>query len=107
MTIIQSAVFLSIIILLLVLIILFVKNNKLQEELKHLEEILILKNKTIENYKKSRVAVKEVLENISLIEQVLPLIEEKESKRIIADKFKISLTQVEMIIKLDKLKKSN
>ena len=88
------------------IVILFLKNNKFKEETKRLNEVLALKDSTIENYEKSRVAVKEVLANIELIDKVMPLLDKKESPRVIADKLNIPLSSIELIIKLHKLKQS-
>ena len=103
----HESVMLGVIILLCIsVIILFLKNNKSREETKRLTEVLALKDTTIKNYEKSRVAVKEVLDNIEFIDKVMPLLDKKESPRVIADSLSIPLSSIELIIKLHKLKQS-
>ena len=104
---ISQSVMIGVIILLAIgVVILFLKNSKFKEEAQRLNEVLTLKDNTIKNYEKSRVAVKEVLDNIELIDKVMPQLDKKESPRVIADKLNIPLSNIELIIKLHKLKQS-
>ncbi len=91
--------------LVVILIILISKNSKLNKENQHLTEILEVKNITITNYEASRVAVKDVMENFSSLDDVMSLINEGKSKEAISDKLGIPVSRIELIIKFDKLKK--
>ena len=94
--------------LVLLVIILFMmmsKNSKLYAENKKLQEILSLKETTIANYEASRVAVSDVIENFSSLEDVMTLINAGESKVSVSEKLEIPLSKIELIIKFDKLKK--
>ena len=93
--------------LVLLVIILFTlinKNTKLAAENKKLIEVLDVKDVTIANYEASRVAVKDVIENFSLVDEVMPLINTGESKKSVSEKLDIPLSKIELIIKFDKLK---
>lgn len=97
---------LSILVLLVVILFIMVsQNNKLREENKKLNEILEVKNATISNYEASRVAVKDVMENFSMLDEVMTLIDAGESREAVAEKLGIPVSKVELIIKFDKLKK--
>ena len=63
-----------------------------------------MKDVTIANYEASRVAVKDVIDNFSLVEEVMPLINAGESKKTVSEKLDIPLSKIELIIKFDKLK---
>ena len=93
--------------LVLLVIILFVlmrKNSKLSVENKKLTEILDVKDVTIANYEASRVAVTDVIENFSSLDEVMTLIHAGESKASVSEKLGIPLSKIELIIKFDKLK---
>ncbi|HEY9129509.1 MAG TPA: sigma-70 family RNA polymerase sigma factor [Sulfurovum sp.] len=79
--------------------------SKLKKENKKLYEILEVKNATIANYEASRVAVKDVIENISSLDSVMELINAGESKAAVSEKLGIPISKIELIIKFDKLKK--
>ena len=64
-----------------------------------------VKNTTIANYEASRVAVKDVIENFSALDEVMSLIEAGESKATVSEKLGIPVSKIELIIKFDKLKK--
>jgi len=81
------------------------KNSKLTKENKKLNEILEVKNTTISNYEASRVAVKDVIENFSSLDDVMELINAGESKASVSEKLGIPVSKIELIIKFDKLKK--
>jgi K+-transporting ATPase c subunit len=81
------------------------KNSKLAKENKKLNEILEVKNTTISNYEASRVAVKDVIENFSSLDDVMELINAGESKASVSEKLGIPVSKIELIIKFDKLKK--
>ena len=91
--------------LVIILFILISKNSKLSKENHHLSEILEVKNITIANYEASRVAVKDVIENFSSLDDVMSLINAGESKVSVSEKLGIPVSRIELIIKFDKLKK--
>jgi len=96
--------------LVLLVIILFTlinKNAKLSDENKKLLEILAVKDVTIANYEASRVAVKDVIENFSSLDDVMMLINKGESKASVSKKLNIPLSKIELIIKFDKIKNKN
>ena len=96
--------------LVLLVIILFAlmrKNAKLSDENKKLTEILEVKDVTIANYEASRVAVKDVIENFSSLDDVMMLINQGESKASISQKLNMPLSKIELIIKFDKIKNKN
>ena len=91
--------------LIIILLMLVSKNSKLAKENKKLNEILDVKNVTIANYEASRVAVKDVIENFSSLDDVMELINAGESKASVSEKLGIPVSKIELIIKFDKLKK--
>jgi hypothetical protein len=91
--------------LVIILFMLVRKNSKLAKENKKLNEILDVKNVTIANYEASRVAVKDVIENFSSLDDVMELINAGESKSSVSEKLGIPVSKIELIIKFDKLKK--
>lgn len=91
--------------LVIILFMLVSKNSKLAKENKKLNEILEVKNTTISNYEASRVAVKDVIENFSSLDDVMELINAGESKSSVSEKLGIPVSKIELIIKFDKLKK--
>jgi K+-transporting ATPase c subunit len=93
--------------LVVILTILISKNAKLNKENQQLTEILEVKNITIANYEASRVAVKDVMENFSSLDEVMSLINAGESKEAVAEKLGIPVSRIELIIKFDKLKKKD
>jgi hypothetical protein len=80
-------------------------NKKLQKEIETLKEVLAIKDTTISNFEASRVAVKDVIENLSSHEEVMNLVEAGESKESISEKLGIPMSKIELIIKFDKIKK--
>jgi len=97
---------LSIVVLLVVILFIMInQNSTLRKENKKLNEILEVKNSTIANYEASRVAVKDVMENFSMLDEVMTLIDAGESREAVAEKLGIPVSKVELIIKFDKLKK--
>jgi len=93
------------VLVLVLLIVLFFKNRALKTEIKKLREILVLKDTTIANFEASRVAVKEVIENISSHDEVMALVDAGESRAEISKKLHIPENKIELIIKFDKIKK--
>jgi len=91
--------------LVIIVLTLMSKNRKLSKENKKLNEILEVKNVTIANYEASRVAVKDVIDNFSSLDDVMELINAGESKASVSEKLGIPLSKIELIIKFDKLKK--
>ena len=101
-----SVLVLSLLALLVIILFMLVsKNSKLAKENKKLNEILDVKNVTISNYEASRVAVKDVIENFSSLDDVMGLINAGESKASVSEKLGIPVSKIELIIKFDKLKK--
>lgn len=91
--------------LVVILFTLMAKNSKLRSENKKLNEILEVKDVTIANYEASRVAVRDVMENFSLLDEVMTLIHEGKSREAVSEKLGIPVSKIELIIKFDKLKK--
>jgi len=91
--------------LVIILLMLMSRNSKLAKENKKLNEILDVKNVTIANYEASRVAVKDVIDNFSSLDDVMELINAGESKASVSEKLGIPVSKIELIIKFDKLKK--
>jgi hypothetical protein len=87
------------------LILMLVKNRSLKTELHTLKEILEIKDATIANFEASRIAVKDVIENISASDEVMQLVEAGESRENISAKLGIPVNKIELIIKFDKIKK--
>ena len=87
-----------------ILFILMGKNSKLNIDNKKLHEILAVKDTTIANYEASRVAVKDVIENLSALDDVMTLINAGDSKASVSEKLDMPLSKIELIIKFDKLK---
>jgi len=92
------------VLLVVILLILMSKNSKLASENKKLTEVLAVKDVTIANYEASRVAVTDVIENFSSLDDVMALINAGESKASVSEKLNIPLSKIELIIKFDKLK---
>ena len=92
-------------ILAVILFYLYNNNKKLIEQIKTLKEVLAIKDATISNLEASRVAVKDVIENLSSHEEVMQLVERGESSENISEKLGIPLNKIELIIKFDKIKK--
>jgi len=99
--------FLDLVMLVIILFTLMSKNSKLSTENKKLTEIIEVKDVTIANYEASRVAVSDVIENFSSLDDVMVLINAGESKAEVSEKLNIPLSKIELIIKFDKLKKKN
>jgi len=95
------------VVLVIILFTLMSKNAKLSSENKKLTEILEIKDVTIANYEASRVAVSDVIENFSSLDDVMRLINAGESKAEVSEKLNMPLSKIELIIKFDKLKKKN
>lgn len=94
-------------VLALILVYLYNNNRKLTEQVKRLKEILAVKDTTISNLEASRVAVKDVIENLSAHDKVMQLVEAGESRESISEKLGIPLSKIELIIKFDKIKKEH
>jgi len=97
----------TIVVLLMLLIMSYQANGKLKEENSVLQEIITVKDKTIENLQASRIAVKDVIENLSLHDEVMALVESGESSAAISEKLGIPENKIELIIKFDKIKKDH
>jgi cell division protein FtsB len=80
-------------------------NRKLAKENRVLHEIIEVKDTTISNLQASRVAVKDVIENLSAHDEVMQLIDAGESREAVSKKLDIPLSRVELIVKFDKIKK--
>ena len=94
-------------VLALVVLYLVVVNSKLKKEKKVLQDILEVKDTTIQNLQASRVAVKDVIENLSAHDEVMALLEEGKSREEIADELGIPISKIELIIKFDRIKKDH
>lgn len=90
-----------------VLVYLSRQNMKLEKEIKTLQEVIAVKDTTIENFKASRVTVQEVLENINHIDEVMQHIKAGETRQETAEKLGMPLNRVETIVKLYKIKHEN
>jgi len=97
----------AIVVLLILLMMSYSANRKLKEEKRILQEIVEVKDKTIENLQASRVAVKDVIENFSRHGEVMALVEEGRDIEEIADALGIPTNKVELIIKFDKIKRDH
>jgi len=93
------------VLLLVLFAMMLVKNRKLKTEIRLLKEVMALKDATISNFEASRVAVKDVIENLSAHEEVMALVEAGESRAEISEKMGIPVNKIELIIKFDKIKK--
>jgi len=94
-------------VLLVFVLYLFAINSELKKEKKVLQEILEVKDTTIQNLQASRVAVKDVIENLSAHDEVMAMVEAGKSRAEIADELGIPVSKVELIIKFDKIKKDH
>ena len=93
--------------LVVIIVYMIVVNSKLRKEKKVLQEILEVKDTTIQNLQASRVAVKDVIENLSAHDEVMALLEEGKSREEISDELGIPISKIELIIKFDKIKKDH
>ena len=93
------------VLLVIILWVLISRNAKLSERNKQLQEVLEVKDITIANYEASRVAVKDVMENFSSLEDVMEHINAGKSKEEVSESLGIPLSKIELIIKFDKIKK--
>ena len=91
--------------LVLVLFGLISENRKLKKANSVLNEVLETKNRTIANLEASRVAVKEVIENFSVSDEVIAGIEAGESRKALSERLGIPVSRIELIVKFDKIKK--
>ena len=66
---------------------------------------MAVKDTTIANFEASRVAVKDVIENLSSHEEVMQMVDAGESRIAVSEKLGIPLNKIELIIKFDKIKK--
>jgi len=94
-------------VLIIIIFYLFSVNGKLKKEIKVLQEILEVKDTTIQNFQASRVAVKDVIENLSAHDEVMAMLEEGRSREEISDELGIPISKIELIIKFDKIKKDH
>ncbi|MDM5271479.1 sigma-70 family RNA polymerase sigma factor [Sulfurovum sp. zt1-1] len=93
------------ILLVLVLLGLLSVNRKLKKENDVLNQVLAAKDVTIANLEASRVAVKDVIENFSISDEVMAGIEDGESREEISQRLGIPVNRIELIVKFDKIKK--
>ncbi len=82
-------------------------NTKILKENRVLKEILEVKNTTITNLEAARVSVKEVIENLSMHDEVMKHIDAGESRTTVAEKLNLPLSKVELIVKFDKIKNAS
>ena len=93
------------VLLVIVLFSLISENKKLRSENQKMGAIIEIKDTTIHNLEASRVAVKDVIENLSLSDEVIAAIESGLSKEEVSKDLGIPLSKIELIIKFDKIKK--
>ena len=79
--------------------------KSLKNENLKLKKIIELKTQSIENYKASRVTIRDVLENLSVSQKVMKLLNEGLNEEEIAKRLDIPMSKVELVIKFDKIKK--
>ena len=91
--------------LIVVLLFLHSNNKKLEKKIAVLQEVLEVKDTTISNLQASRVAVKDVLENLSAHGEVMKLIDAGESRESVSQILGIPVNKIELIVKFDKIKK--
>jgi len=94
-------------VMILIMLYLFSVNSKLKKEKNVLQEILEVKDATIQNLQASRVAVKDVMENLSAHDEVMLLVAAGKSREEISEELGIPVNKVELIIKFDKIKKDH
>jgi len=97
----------AIALLVIILFYLLWTNRGLRKEKAVLEEILEVKDATIHNLQASRVAVKDVIENLSAHDEVMAMVEEGRGREEISDELGIPVSKIELIIKFDKIKKDH
>ena len=93
------------VLLVLVLLGLLSENRKLKKQNEVLNQVLETKDVTIANLEASRVAVKDVIENFSISDEVMAGIEDGESREEISQRLGIPVSRIELIVKFDKIKK--
>ncbi|MBD3791301.1 MAG: sigma-70 family RNA polymerase sigma factor [Campylobacterales bacterium] len=93
--------------LVLVLLGLISENRRVKKENDLLTKVLKTKDTTIANLEASRVAVKEVIENFSVSDEVIAGIEAGESREALSERLGIPVSRIELIVKFDKIKKEN
>jgi len=81
------------------------KIKALKTENIKLKQIIEFNNKSIENYKASRVAVRDVLDNLAISQKVMALLSEGIEKNEVIKRLNIPAKKFEFILKLDKLQK--
>jgi len=96
---------LLLVVMVLIIVYLVYQNKRLKKQLTFMDQVLELKDTTISNLEASRVAVKDVIENISAHDQVMQLLEEGLSRTEISEKLGIPVNKLELIIKFDKIKR--
>ena len=92
---------------LVMLMVCYSSNRELKEAKRKVDEILAVKDKTIDNLQASRVAVKDVIENFSMHGDVMNLVEEGKSVAQISEALGIPESKVLLIIKFDRIKKEH
>jgi len=96
-----------ILVLVAIVFYLFRMNSELKKEKKILQDILEVKDTTIRNLQSSRVAVKDVVENLSAHDEVMALVEAGKSREEISSELGIPVNKIELIIKFDRIKKDH
>jgi hypothetical protein len=94
-------------VLVMIVFYLFSVNSELKKEKKVLQDILEVKDTTIQNLQASRVAVKDVIENLSAHDEVMAMVESGKSREEISNELGIPVNKIELIIKFDKIKKDH
>lgn len=91
------------VLLVLVLFTLIAENRKLKSENRMLGEMLEVKDTTIHNLEASTIAVEDVIENLSITDEVMAGIEAGLSKEEVSGELDIPISKIELIIKFDKI----
>ncbi len=97
----------AVVIELVMLMVCYSSNKELKEAKKKSDEIIAVKDKTIDNLQASRVAVKDVIENFSMHGDVMKLVEEGKTVAQVSEALGIPESKVLLIIKFDRIKKEH
>lgn len=97
----------AVVIELVMLMVCYNSNKELKAEKRKSDEIIAVKDKTIDNLQASRVAVKDVIENFAMHGDVMKLAEEGKTVAQISKALGIPESKVLLIIKFDRIKKEH
>jgi hypothetical protein len=97
-------VFGLLLLLLGLLVYLMYRYRTVSQENRILKEILEKKDRTIANYEASRVAVQDVIDNYAYYEDVMKMTDSGMSPEDISETLGLSLNNIAIILKFDKIK---